>query len=81
MNTATIAGIIITTAGLLIVGMAALIKTMVLGKLDSIQSMVSGLSRDMHRMDVRLTTLEAEHRMNTRCPRLPHAADEFEVAG
>lgn len=78
MNAATISAIVLAACGALIVGMAALIKGMVLGKLESIQSMVSGLSRDMHRMDLRLTTLEAEHRMN-RCPvaRLAHVEDEY----
>jgi hypothetical protein len=46
--------------------MAAIIKSMVLGRLTEIQSLVTGLSRDMHRMDLRLTKLEAEHSV-TRC--------------
>lgn len=43
--------------------MAALIKTMLLKKLDEIAATVNGLSHDMHRMDIRLTRLEAEHKM------------------
>lgn len=48
---------------MLILGMAALIKGMVLGKLDEIQKSMVGLNRDFHRMDVRVTKLETEHRL------------------
>lgn len=67
MSPATLTIIVMSASGALLLGMAALIKTMVLGKLADIQNMVSGLSKDMHRMDIRLTTLEAEHRVSTRC--------------
>jgi len=66
INEVGAAGIMVATGGALIMGMAGVIKVMVLGKLAEIQDLVSGLSRDMHRMDLRLTRLEAEHAM-TKC--------------
>lgn len=67
MSLATITAIILGVSGALLLGMAALIKTMVLGRLDDLHGMVSGLSKDMHRMDIRLTRLEAEHSVRM-CP-------------
>lgn len=64
MDAATVGFVIIAACGALILGMAALIKGMVLGKLDDIQKAMSGLNRDFHRMDVRVTKLETEHRLN-----------------
>lgn len=61
MDLGTITAVIIGT----VMGMAALIKTMVLGRLDQIQRDLTGLSKDLHRLDVRVTALEAEHRMRT----------------
>ena len=51
----------ISTVIALLAGMSAIIKSMVLGRLTEIQHLVTGLSKDMHRMDIRLTKLEAEH--------------------
>lgn len=64
MNTSTIAGIVLSTAGILIVGMAALIKGMLLGKLNEIQKLMTEITRDVHKMDIRLTRLEAEHALS-----------------
>lgn len=64
MDLGTITAVIIGT----VMGMAALIKTMVLGRLDLIQKELSGLSRDLHRLDTRVTKLETEHALR-RCPR------------
>jgi hypothetical protein len=61
MDLGTITAVIIGT----VMGMAALIKTMVLGRLEQIQKDLSGLSKDMHRLDVRLTKLETEHAVHT----------------
>jgi len=63
MNTATIGAIILATSASLLLGMAALIKTMILGKLDALQITINDLSNDFHALDVRLTKLEAEHAM------------------
>lgn len=59
MNILTITLIILATAGALILGMAALIKTMILGVLEQIQSQLGGVVRDVHRVDVRVTRIEA----------------------
>ena len=67
MNLTMVAGIVVAACGVLIVGMAALIKTMVLSRLNEIQDLVTGLSRDMHRMDIRLTKIEAEHSLAFHC--------------
>ena len=64
MDLGTITVIIIGTMA----GMAGLIKAMVLGRLDLIQKELSGLSRDLHRLEVRVNTLETEHRIRT-CPK------------
>lgn len=64
MDLGTITVIIIGTMA----GMAGLIKAMVLGRLDQIQKEISGLSRDLHRLDTRVTKLETEHALR-RCPR------------
>jgi hypothetical protein len=61
MNTATIAGIILASCGALILGMAALIKTMVVGKLDSLQASMDEMWGKHHALDVRVTRLEAQH--------------------
>lgn len=63
MDLGTVTLIIVGTMA----GMAGLIKAMVLGRLDQIQKDLSGLSRDMHRLDIRVTKLEAEHQIRTRC--------------
>ena len=79
--------LVIVSGGLALVGgMAALIKGMVLSRmdrdqraaeasrremiehLDKIQKNLEGLGRDMHRIDIRVTKLEAEHALS-RCPR------------
>lgn len=64
MNLETISAIVIAAVGALLLGMAALIKGMVLGKLNEIQKSMAGMTRDFHRMDVRVTKLETEHRLN-----------------
>ena len=64
MNVASILASLIAAVVVLLAGMAALIKSMLLSRLDEIQKTVSGLSQDMHRLDVRITRLEAEHRIN-----------------
>lgn len=83
MNTATISMIIIAACGALFAGMAGLIRSMVLSRLDrdqealmarlqEIQTQISGLSRELHRVDVRLTKVEAEHTMLTCMERTKH---------
>lgn len=64
MNPATITAIIIGTSSALILGMAALIKTMVVGKLDALQAAMDSMKSDVHHIDLRVTKLETEHRMN-----------------
>ena len=64
MDLGTVTVIIVGT----VMGMAALIKTMVLGRLDQIQKELGGLTRDLHRLDTRVTKLETEHALR-RCPR------------
>ena len=61
MDTATVSAVIIGACGALILGMAALIKTMVVGKLDALQAAFDDMRNDHHRLDVRVTKLEAEH--------------------
>ena len=61
MDTATITAIILGACTALIVGMAALIKTMVVGKLDALQAAFDGMKDDHHKLDVRVTKVEAEH--------------------
>jgi len=65
MNTATIAGIILSACGALILGMAALIKTMVVGKLEELQRSMDEMWGKHHKLDIRVTQLEAEHRMHS----------------
>jgi ABC-type phosphate transport system auxiliary subunit len=83
VNTATISMIIIAACGALFAGMAGLIRSMVLSRLDrdqealmarlqEIQTQISGLSRELHRVDVRLTKVEAEHTMLTCMERTKH---------
>jgi len=83
VNTATISMIIIAACGALFAGMARLIRSMVLSRLDrdqealmarlqEIQTQISGLSRELHRVDVRLTKVEAEHAMLTCMERTKH---------
>lgn len=75
--------IIIAACGALFAGMAGLIRSMVLSRLDrdqealmarlqEIQTQISGLSRELHRVDVRLTKVEAEHAMLTCMERTKH---------
>lgn len=64
MNTATISGVVIATCGLLIISMAALIKSMVLSKLDQIQDMFINMNGRVNQMDGRVIRLE-EWRENT----------------
>ena len=64
MDLPTIGAIVVGVAGALLLGMAALIKGMVLGRLDEIQRELGGLGREMHRIDLRVTKLETEHRLN-----------------
>lgn len=64
MDLGTITVIIIGTMA----GMAGLIKTMVLGRLEQIHEQLGGLTRDLHRLDTRVTKLETEHALR-RCPR------------
>jgi hypothetical protein len=63
MDLGTITAVIIGT----VMGMAALIKTMVLGRLEQIHEQLGGLTRDLHRLDTRVTKLETEHQIRTRC--------------
>lgn len=62
MNLATVSAIIIATLGALLLGMAALIKTMVLSQLDDIQSTLEDVRSDIHAIDLRVTRLEAQAR-------------------
>ena len=61
MDTATITGIVIAAVGTLFVGMAGLIQKMVVSKLDNLQNAFDDMRNDHHRLDVRVTKLEAEH--------------------
>ena len=72
MNTPTIAGIILAACGALILGMAALIKTMVVGKLDALQASLDEMWGKHHALDIRVTKLE------TKCETVGHrrAGDE-----
>jgi len=83
VNTATITVIIVGSCGALFAGMAGLIRSMVLSRLDrdqealmdrlsEIQTQLSGLARELHRVDVRLTKVEAEHAMLTCMERTKH---------
>lgn len=63
MNITMLTTIIVSAVGALLVGMAVLIKSMVLGRLEEIQQTITGLSRDLHRMEIRLTKLESEHQI------------------
>lgn len=65
MSLATVSGIIIATAGALILGMAVLIKSMVVGRLDALQAGVDGMREDIHGIDVRVTKLETAHELRT----------------
>ena len=63
MDTTTVSLVIVGTAGAMIASMAGLIKTMVTRKLDEIQASVNGLTAAHHKLDKRVTRLEAEHRL------------------
>ena len=64
MDIGTISAIILGACGVLIIGMAGLIKTMVVTKLDALQRTIDGLGQDHHRLDLRVTKLEAEHQLH-----------------
>ena len=82
MNLATIAGIVLSSCGALILGMAALIKTMIMDKWRrdaeeakrdrdemsrSLNKLLDGqqdLKDELHDVDLRVTRLEAEHRVH-----------------
>ncbi len=64
MSTATIAAIIISTFGALLLGMAALIKTMIVGKLEALQIAMDEMKSEVHHLDIRVTRIETEHRIN-----------------
>lgn len=61
MNPSTVATIIIGAGAALIGGMAALIKAMVIGKLDGIAATLEDVRSELHDIDLRVTRLEAEH--------------------
>lgn len=63
MDTATIAGVVIVSVGALLVGMAGLIKLLVLGRLDELLEGQKELFQRLHVLEVRLTRLETEHEM------------------
>lgn len=63
MNPAAITTIIFGVLGALLAGMAALIKAMVIGRLDGIQETLEGVRTEIHEIDLRVTKLEAEHHM------------------
>lgn len=58
MDLATITVIIVAACGALILGMAALIKGMVVGKLEELQETINALGRDHHKLDTRVARLE-----------------------
>lgn len=58
MDLATIAGIVIAAAGVLLAGMAGLIKAMVLGRLEEIKRDLTGMAREQSRHGERITRLE-----------------------
>ena len=61
MDLGTVTLVIVGT----IAGMAGLIKTMVLSRLDQIHAELSGLTREHYRLANRVTTLETEHRLRS----------------
>jgi hypothetical protein len=65
VNLATVAGVIICTCGVLIISMAGLIKSMVLGRLDQMMSQLVGMDDRLNQHDGRIIRLE-EWRENTR---------------
>lgn len=63
MNPTVISGIVISSIGVLMIGMASIIKTMVVSRLDNLQLGMDYLKVEIHVLDLRITTLETEHRM------------------
>ena len=63
MNTAAI---ILAAGGALILGMAGLLKAMVVSKLDTLQAAIDEIRSEIHDIDIRVTRLETEHRLG--CP-------------
>lgn len=66
MNSATVTGIILATAGAIILGMAALIRAMVTDKLDSIVGDIKEMrkhreddSGKIHQLETRVSVVEA----------------------
>lgn len=59
-------------------GTFGLIKTMMLGDIRDIKNMVSGLVKDVHAMDIRLTRLETEHGVEMRHPMFCRRAADLE---
>jgi hypothetical protein len=64
MNLPTVAAIVIATCGLLIASMAALIKGMLLGRLDNIDTKLDGMDGRLNEHNGRIIRLE-EWRENT----------------
>ena len=64
MNLATVAAIVIATCGLLIASMAALIKAMLLGRLDTIDNKLDAMDGRLNEHHGRIIRLE-EWRENT----------------
>ena len=64
MTLTALTGIVISACGVLIISMAALIKTMVVSKLNELQLTVTGLSREMHRLEIKVNKLEIEHELH-----------------
>lgn len=64
MDVATITGIIVASCAALIIGMAILIKTMVVGRLDELQASIAGVARELHRLELKVQKLETEHEIH-----------------
>lgn len=62
MSPETTAAVVIAAAAALLLGMAGLIKAMIIGKLDAIQSELGDLTHDMHKIDTRVARIEERHK-------------------
>jgi uncharacterized protein YoxC len=61
MDTATISGIVIATAGVLIIGMVVVIKAMVSDVLKELKEDVKAIRGEFHRLDKELAVIKKEH--------------------
>lgn len=64
MDATTLSGVVIAACGALIIGMAILIKTMVVSRLDELQTSIAGIARELHRLELKVQKLETEHEIH-----------------